>query len=537
MRIIDYDGVEHVEDSDVLMIHTEMGTKTLTRKNMFNFLGLPFKLAVDENNRYGYINNDTNEFVRFVNPSGTLTVNEKGDYDVADYKWLNMNIPFDLSILVDYNLDGPDLCTCRNDDGSSDLWDGNTPEEGWSQGIVLPEGYKTLVVHISADDYIWSDDDGAWSPENYDSFNINLYVNPSLIAQANADWIHEYEVYDQYKINSNNKKLPVIDSITKSQDSNGWSVVKVFDNVPPFSILVPRFSKGNTLTFPKQYFGLTGTISGVAVRTSYDNVWKEIDVGITPEDFRINSIWTDGESIYYSYGDNKQYIFDKSSKKWKSKTWNGFTRIYGENVWTDGDDIYYSSGMNDQYVLQKETGTWEQIISSDWWNYIHGYEIWTDGENIYCSKYYEHYVFNKAARSWSEIQWSGEYPYFDGTHVWTDGDDIYYSRHDYNSYQEYEDVELVLDKTTMTWVNKNWNGLTKLRGNSNGSNVWLYKDTVYYSNEAEQYVLDKTTDTWIRQSWGVLHALWPRFVGTNVWTDGENLYCRSSNTNYILLQH
>ena len=39
-------------------------------------------------------------------------------------------------------------------------------------------------------------------------------------------------------------------------------------------------------------------------------------------------IWTDGDNTYYSYGSN-QYILDKATSTWNTKTWNGFSNIYG----------------------------------------------------------------------------------------------------------------------------------------------------------------------------------------------------------------
>jgi hypothetical protein len=73
-------------------------------------------------------------------------------------------------------------------------------------------------------------------------------------------------------------------------------------------------------------------------------------------------IWTDGDNIYYSDG-SSQYVFDKASSTWTTKTWNGLASFNGQNIWTDGGHIYYSSGSS-QYVLEITPATEGQNVPS-----------------------------------------------------------------------------------------------------------------------------------------------------------------------------
>ena len=91
-------------------------------------------------------------------------------------------------------------------------------------------------------------------------------------------------------------------------------------------------------------------------------------------------IWSDGSNIYYSHGVT-QYVLDKSTAMWNTKTWSGLTSFNGENIWSDGNDIYYSAGstyISYQYVLDKTTSTWTAKTWSGFTD-IHGSSIWSDG--------------------------------------------------------------------------------------------------------------------------------------------------------------
>ena len=228
-------------------------------------------------------------------------------------------------------------------------------------------------------------------------------------------------------------------------------------------------------------------------------------------------IWTDGDNIYLSNG-TTQYILDKSTSTWNEKTWIGLTNFDRAYIWTDGENIYYSRGT-DHYVLDKASSTWSQKT----WNGLNifsGDSVWTDGTNIYYSYSSNQYVLDKTTSTWSQKTWYG-LTNFSGSNIWTDGENIYYSS---------GNLQYVLDKTTSTWSQKEWTGLTELYGN----NIWTDKESIYYSNGIQQYVLDKKTFTWITKTWNENNI----FDGDNIWTDGENVYLSNAggaqNSQYVL---
>ena len=509
MRVDNYDSVDRTEDGDVFLVDDDYGTKKTEPKNLLKGIGLPFMLAINDQDQCGYINNDTGKFVRFVNPTGTLTVNEKGEFDVTDYEFINMNIPFDLSILLNNDLTNhntADLCTCRNDDTvqGSDIWDGHTPEDGWAQGAIIPEGFKLLALYIPADEYIWTD----WY-DDYETFDMNLYSNPKLIEQAKSDWDYAYEIYDQYKVNSNNKLTPIINKITKSEDSSGWSVLKVYTDVPPYSILIPQFKGEMSELSPITWNGLSS--------------------------FNGEFVWTDGENIYYSYGSN-QYVLNKSTSTWTAKTWNGLSEFYGSYIWTDGTNIYYSYS-NTQMVLNKSTSTW----SAKTWNDLtefDGINIWKDGDDIYYSSPSsgttslsggtpkKQYVLNKSTDTWVSKTWNGE-SNFAGSTVWFDGQKFHMKTSNGSTGYSYE---YVLDKSTSTWTQIASGRVSSGIFIATGDRIWTYRGNIYTSSGSNNYVWDPDADEWISKTWEGISV---NISGNDVWSDGEKLYYSHGSSQYI----
>ena len=147
-----------------------------------------------------------------------------------------------------------------------------------------------------------------------------------------------------------------------------------------------------------------------------------------------------------------------------------------------------------------------------------GSNVWTDGTDIYYSGggTTTQYVLDKSTSTWSEKTWTG-LTNFTASDVWTDGTDIYVS----NGGTHY-----VLDKSTSTWSEKTWTGLTSFAG----SNVWTDGTDIYVSNGGTQYVLDKSTSTWSEKTWTGLTTLDAR----DVWTDGTDIYYSNRWTQYVL---
>ena len=200
------------------------------------------------------------------------------------------------------------------------------------------------------------------------------------------------------------------------------------------------------------------------------------------------------------------YVGDPYFEQIGAENW---PQMDGNNVWTDGENVYYSGGLVSQYVLNKETLTW----SSKSWSGLtsfSGSNIWTDGDNIYYSAS-EQYVLDKATSTWNPKTWSGV-TRFNGWHIWTDGENSYYSYHDY---------QYVLDKTTSTWNQKTWYGVSAPQCYE----IWTDGENIYCSRGSTHYVLDKATSTWNPKTWYGLTT----FTGSYIWTDGKNVYYSCSS--------
>ena len=271
-------------------------------------------------------------------------------------------------------------------------------------------------------------------------------------------------------------------------------------------------------------------------------------------------VWTDGTNIYYSSATN-QYVLDKSTSTWSTKTWSGLTNFYGAGVWQDFDGNIYYSNDNDQYVLNKETSTW----SAKTWTGLTSFKarfIWDDGEDIYCSGSLWNvgqYKLNKTTGNWDSITWNG-YNNIDADDIWKSGNNIYFTSNiatylydkqnaswnqvpmfvtaslsfdlqssyvwkdaDDNTYITHDRVSYKLDKTTNTWEQITWNGMTP----SEGQYAWTDGIDTYYSEDSGQYILNKATNTWTRKNWifpSEYSADYSNINGNEIWIDGTDIY-------------
>jgi hypothetical protein len=233
-------------------------------------------------------------------------------------------------------------------------------------------------------------------------------------------------------------------------------------------------------------------------------------------------IWTDGETVYYSYGrfsTSYTYVLDKRTFSWFFQSegrYYGSTMWTGREVWTDGTNTYlnYSS---DSYVWDKTTRSWKQ---KTWQGatIVTGANIWqANGEIYYGSTYYlTKDADGNFTDTWAPKTWNGLTD-FSGDLIWTDGANTYYS--DSNG-------TYVLNANTSTWTPKTWEGFTPVAGNL----VWTDGDKIYYSYINEHYVLNKEAQRWEPKQWeGVDY-----FSGIDIWTDGEFTYCTPGPQPYIL---
>ena len=92
---------------------------------------------------------------------------------------------------------------------------------------------------------------------------------------------------------------------------------------------------------------------------------------------------------------------------------------------------------------------------------------------------------DKTTSTWNEKTWGGVTTRFFGQYIWTDGTNIYYSYATPSTTQHHQ----LIDKANGIWSDKTWNGFTDF----GGRNVWTDGVNVYYSHYAnganDQYQL------------------------------------------------
>lgn len=184
-----------------------------------------------------------------------------------------------------------------------------------------------------------------------------------------------------------------------------------------------------------------------------------------------------------------------------------------------GDHVHPSDiSKADKEDILVYGSTWTSKTWGEETENLYGSGIWTDGNNIYLSAGEHQYVLDKSTGTWFEKTWYG-LTEFSGSDVWTDGDNIYLS--------SISDGQYVLDKTTSTWSTKTWSGVSSPLKSA----IWTDGENVYMSQgSSAQFVLDKSTSTWSTKTWNG----YTNISGVGIWTDGDNIYYSAYSSNYVL---
>lgn len=233
-----------------------------------------------------------------------------------------------------------------------------------------------------------------------------------------------------------------------NKETNTWKT-KVWygiDDVAFFGRNV--WTDGEDIYYTSTYYN-TSTMQDVKINLILNketSTWSTIDMGEISIGLIANHRWSDGENIYISDSSTgENYVFDKDTKTWKEKEFQGLTKIQYLNIWSDIDgNVYYASS----YILNKETSTWEEvnIDKSVMGNYgvsasnIFNYKGKTYGilnlqEMIFPNYNYSTYIylFDEETKVWEEVvSWDyGEEPgimtNITGENIWTDGENVYCS--------------------------------------------------------------------------------------------------------------
>lgn len=243
--------------------------------------------------------------------------------------------------------------------------------------------------------------------------------------------------------------------------------------------------------------------------------------------FNGNCIWSDGENYYATgeYADSPHLVYDKTTKTWVEKIWNGVTwGLYGGNVWKSGNNIYFTYD-NNTCLLNKETDTWEKITITypEDLTYFYSAYVWTDGEQAYYSYGSQQYVFDVDSNTWSAKTWSGRTDFYKYNIFIFNGKVLNFDSSNSKIYE--------LDSSTDTWIECDDYGFFNFIGNSsdkfvigNTKDLVFIGDELYYfsyDNRRYVYRFDFENKGWVRLSSHVPVAFDSNYP---VWTDGENYY-------------
>ena len=293
------------------------------------------------------------------------------------------------------------------------------------------------------------------------------------------------------------------------------------------------------------------------------------------------SIWTDGERIFYSMkvsGVYQHYILDSTTGTWELKTWNGYTDFEGAYIWTDGEHIFYSYDTT-HYILDRTTDTWSAL---NWTSSFYATYIFSDATDIYYGyngRMWTTYKLDKSTLTWTYIgalkpggdQYEGRVSslwkspltgityysdswqssdtgsftantcvFYSGklykntstavpssvytSSSYTDDDAIYATR--YSSRGTTTIVEYLPHRVVIsTGGSVTWNDGTI--SSINGDNLWTDGNQIFYSSGSTQYVLSPDKKTFNSTSSSDLTAKY-------IWSDGTHIYYSYGSNQYVL---
>lgn len=256
----------------------------------------------------------------------------------------------------------------------------------------------------------------------------------------------------------------------------------------------------------------------------YENILLSFDFTFVLTDCNkpidAKNVWYDGDNIYYSERD-KQYVFDKTTKTWEDKTWDGSLWAVVGSCFYEIDGNLYSFGGSSAARLNKEAEKWETVTFSGIDGDCYGYNIWSDGEKIFHSYSNKHYVLNKETFTWEPTTFDGPASFY--------GQSIF--EYDNRLFLTYGKIVYEYNKETNSFEASDL-GFTTILGSSNTlsistSNLFFSGENLYYfAQNFPAYRFDFVNNGWIEIANNLLPV---GLYGGSWWTDGENYFFSTSN--------
>ena len=258
-------------------------------------------------------------------------------------------------------------------------WNGLTDFYGdyiWTDGnnIYYSRGFTHYVLDKSTSTWsaktwtgftdfsgtnVWTDGENIY----YSSLNTHKILDKTTSSWTDKTWIGVSNFYGGNVINFDGHSYMLSASGSSqyyrlNDEKTHWQPLQC--NVPLYS---PSFIDGDKMYYVDKASTTTGymyTINFNGEIVGYKKTWDFYPSSITMRTLSYGKIWTDGKEIYYSSTAqwyNGNYVLDKLTSTWYSKTWTGLSEFDGGYVWTDGDNIYYSSGSTQKILTKPETTT------------------------------------------------------------------------------------------------------------------------------------------------------------------------------------
>lgn len=316
-------------------------------------------------------------------------------------------------------------------------------------------------------------------------------------------------VYGTYEMGANNITKAVFDG----KDTFIFSLLgfaptsqdNIYECKVTFENTTLNLSKYNNTSLNGSYCNLQKQDVN-AIQTTYSYAFL---------DEQYNELCSDTLTIsLYTYSNSMQLRITTQSGDSGAKYWRKFMQKNGFSVQLTNASSMPKSDEKDTSDLKQAYTTWVETT----WNVsnIDGGNVWSDGTNTYYSSGLNQYVLDKSTKTWLEVNWTG-ISEFNGYNVWNNGTNCYYIDDDSNCY--------VIDTQNYTLTP------VDIKCFTDACDIWSDGQSYYYGSFA------LSTD-------GKYHGFVYKFNATtqkfelytdnaNFCPDGDNVFSDGTNTYYL----
>lgn len=197
-------------------------------------------------------------------------------------------------------------------------------------------------------------------------------------------------------------------------------------------------------------------------------------------------------------------------------------------IYTDAESLYFNCRKEIEYSSRWSKCNWNIDIDN-----FNGTAVWTDSGNVYYSYGDTQLILNKQSLIWNNKEWVNKPSELYGYNVWTDTKNIYCSYINSGKLVHYI-LEVNVDTGIKNkWVEKEIKGLYDVVTDNSFNTKYIWSDNnnnVYYSYEGNQYKLNKSTSEWVKISWSDSNL---QLNGSKIIKVNNYIYYFKNNEYYI----